>query len=83
MLDNKANNKLWQESESTEINALNDYETFIDLGKGNFPSKDYKRIRCHMVYDVKHDGRHRSRLVAGGHLTPVPTQELYPYVPYG
>jgi hypothetical protein len=32
MLDNKANNKLWQESESTEINALNDYETFIDLG---------------------------------------------------
>jgi Reverse transcriptase (RNA-dependent DNA polymerase) len=27
------------------------------------------QIRCHIVYDIKHDGRQRSRLVAGGHLT--------------
>ena len=77
MLDKAAGNTLWQESERTEIQALNDYDTFIDLGKGNFPSSEYKRIRCHMVYDVKHDGRHKSRLVAGGHLTPVPDDSTY------
>jgi hypothetical protein len=29
------------------------------------------------VYDVKHDGRHRGRLVAGGHLTPVAEDSVY------
>ena len=30
-----------------------------------------------MVYDVKHDGRHKSRLVAGGHLTDTPLSSVY------
>ena len=30
-----------------------------------------------MIYDVKHNGRHKSRLVAGGHLTPIPTESIY------
>jgi hypothetical protein len=30
-----------------------------------------------MVYDVKHDGRHKSRLVAGGHLTELNTERIY------
>jgi Reverse transcriptase (RNA-dependent DNA polymerase) len=30
-----------------------------------------------MIFDVKHDGRHRGRLVAGGHLTPTPTESIY------
>ena len=30
-----------------------------------------------MVYDVKHDGRHKSRLVAGGHLTDTPIESVY------
>jgi Reverse transcriptase (RNA-dependent DNA polymerase) len=30
-----------------------------------------------MVYDIKHDSRHRGRLVAGGHLTPVPDNSVY------
>jgi Reverse transcriptase (RNA-dependent DNA polymerase) len=30
-----------------------------------------------MVYDVKHDGRHKSRLVAGGHLTDPNTDSVY------
>jgi hypothetical protein len=29
------------------------------------------------VYDVKHDGRHKSRFVAGGHLTEVPVESVY------
>ena len=30
-----------------------------------------------MVYDVKHNGRHKARLVAGGHLTDVPMESVY------
>ena len=30
-----------------------------------------------MVYCVKHDGRHKSRLVAGGHLTETPIDSVY------
>jgi hypothetical protein len=30
-----------------------------------------------MVYTVKHDGRHRAHLVAGGHLTPIPLDSVY------
>jgi Reverse transcriptase (RNA-dependent DNA polymerase) len=36
-----------------------------------------KRIRVHIVYDVKHDGRHKARLVADGHLTDIPLDSVY------
>ena len=29
------------------------------------------------MYDVKHDGRHKARLVAGVHLTDVPLESVY------
>ena len=31
----------------------------------------------HLVFDVKHDGRHKARLVADGHLTDVPVDSVY------
>jgi hypothetical protein len=34
-------------------------------------------IQCHLVYDVKHNARHKSRLVAGGHLTDTPLDSVY------
>ena len=37
----------------------------------------YKKIRVHMVYDVKHDLRRKARLVADGHLTQVPVDSVY------
>jgi Reverse transcriptase (RNA-dependent DNA polymerase) len=76
-LDKQNNNNRWQEAEATEMGQLLEYETFIDKGiAGNVPS-GYKRIRCHMIYDVKHDGRHKARLVAGGHLTDPNTESVY------
>ena len=36
-----------------------------------------KKIRVHIVFAVKHDGRHKSRLVADGHLTDVPLESVY------
>ena len=31
----------------------------------------------HLVYAIKHDGRHKARLVADGHLTDVPNESVY------
>jgi hypothetical protein len=30
-----------------------------------------------MIYDVKHDGRRKAHLVAGGHLTDPSTESIY------
>ena len=31
----------------------------------------------HLVFACKHDGCHKARLVAGGHLTPDPVDSIY------
>ena len=51
-------------------------ETFVDGVYGNYPI-GYKRIRVHMVYDVKPDLRRKARLVADGHLTDIPIDSVY------
>ena len=46
------------------------------MGTGQAP-KDCKKIRAHFVFDVKHDSRHKARLVAGRHLTDVTLSSAY------
>ena len=65
-----------------EMSQLDEYNTFIDKGHKDDvdPSQilpDFKKIRVHLVFDVKHDGRHKTRLVANGHLTDVPLDSVY------
>ena len=76
-LDGKFKNTRWTDAETLETEQLHEYETFHDLGKGAAIPEGYKKIRVHMVYAVKHDGRHKARLVAGGHLTDVPIDSVY------
>jgi hypothetical protein len=76
-IDQANGNRLWQESEATEVKKLAEYNNFIDKGKGSIPPDCYKKICCHMVYNVNHDGRHKSRLVSGGHLTDPNTESVY------
>lgn len=59
------------------MKQLHEYETFIGKGKEASIPTGYKKIHCHMVYDVKHDGQHKARLVAGGHLTHTPLNSVY------
>ena len=53
-------------------------EAILDKHKKvmNFP-KGYHRIKVHLVFAVKFDGRHKARLVADGHLTPEPIENIY------
>jgi hypothetical protein len=60
-LDQFARNHLWKESEQKEIESLEEYEVFKDIGIGTDPPMGYKEKRCHMIYDIKH----QYRLVAG------------------
>jgi hypothetical protein len=53
-----------------------EYETFTDKGKDG-KVNGYKKIRVHLIYAVKHDSRHKARLVADGHLTNVPVDSVY------
>ena len=41
------------------------------------PPKGYHRIKVHLVFAVKFDGRHKARLVADGHLSPEPIENIY------
>eukprot|EP00957_Ditylum_brightwellii_P010861 823450-Ditylum_brightwellii.AAC.1 len=54
-----------------------EYDEFKFLGKGGRKSKDHVMICVHLVYDMKQDGRHEARLVAGGHMTGPNTDTYY------
>src|SRR6476660_4124535 len=52
-------------------------QVFKDQGYKANPPPGYKVIRVYLIYDVKHDGRHKARLVADGHLTDIPDDSVY------
>ena len=69
-----------------EMDEINEYKFFQDHGKAQYDPKSrkvsnvpngYQKIRVHLIFAVKHDGRHKARLVAGGHLTPDPIESIY------
>ena len=78
-LDNRNGNTKWQDANALEFEQLNDYDTFEDKGhsRTTTPPAGYKKIRVHLVFDVKHDGRHKVRCVADGHLTEIPLDSVY------
>jgi hypothetical protein len=75
-LDARNDNTKWKDAMQAEIDSLNEYNTFNDNGKIKFLD-GYKRIIVHFVFAVKHDFRHKARLVAGGHLTDPTTEGTY------
>ncbi len=76
-LDKHNGNTKWQDSTALEMTQLHEYKTFKDLGKGAKLPEGYGKIRVHLVFDVKHDGQHKSPLVADEHLTEVPLDSVY------
>ncbi len=70
-------NTSWRDAEKLEVTQLDDYDSFKDLGQGADIPEGYTKIRCHFVYDAKHDGRYKARFVAGGHMTDTPVESVY------
>ena len=75
--DERNGNTKWQDSIDIELKQIDEYDTFIDKGADFKPGPDFKKIRVHLVFAVKHDGRHKARLVADGHLTNTPIDSVY------
>ena len=76
-LDKKTGTDRWKEATKLELAQIDEYDVFMDLGLNAPPPDGYKKIRVHLVFDVKHDGRHKARLVADGHLTDIPVESVY------
>ncbi|MEE4662268.1 MAG: reverse transcriptase domain-containing protein, partial [Halieaceae bacterium] len=78
-LDKQNGNSKWKESVALELGQIDEYKTFIDQGHKSVAiiPEGYKRIFVHLVFDVKHDGRHKARLVAAGNLTAEPVESVY------
>ena len=77
LLDKQNGNTKWQDAEKMELVQLDDYNTFNKLGRNAKPPDGYQKIRVHFVYAVKHDLRHKARLVAGGNMTEPPRDSVY------
>jgi hypothetical protein len=77
-IDQKNGNTLWGDATVLELNQIDEYVTFIDKGHHSkvTPPTGFKKIRVHIVYDVKRDGRHKARLVSDGHLTAIPLDSV-------
>ena len=68
------NNK-WKDAIDLEIEQIKEYQVFQDYGKAVYEKgkitnapKGYQEIRVHFVFDVKHCGKFKARLVAHAHL---------------
>jgi hypothetical protein len=61
----------------TELKKLTDYQTFIVLDSEESIFTGYQKIPYHMVFDVKYDLRHKTRLVAGGNWTVNAKEHIY------
>ena len=59
------------------MSQLDECDTFINHGIRKTAPQGYKIIRTHLIYDIKHDGRHKARYVADGHIIDIPVDSVY------
>jgi len=74
-LDRQNGNDLWDKAIKEELGSVHDYKVFVN--HGSQVPHGHRKIRVHLVFAVKHDGRHKARLVADGHLTEIPLESVY------
>ena len=61
------------------MTQFDEYDVFIDRGEfqtSKIP-EGFKKIKVHLIFAIKHDGRHKAWMVADGHLTDVPLGSVY------
>jgi hypothetical protein len=75
--DLQNDNTMWQDATDLEMSQLEEYDTFKDLGYKASTTSAYKKICMHLVYDIKHNGWYKARMVADEHLMAVPVEGVY------
>jgi hypothetical protein len=76
-LDDHNGNKQWQEATALELVQLQEYNMFKDSGHRGDAPNGYKKIHTHLIFDCKHDGHHKARMVTDRHLTMIPVESVY------
>jgi hypothetical protein len=74
---NKCNgNILWADAIAKEMKNMR--IAFKCLNPGEHVPLGYKRMKCHIIFDIKiEDFRRKAHMVAGGHMTSAPTIMTY------
>ena len=83
--DSENKNSKWYDAIKLEMESMLEYKVFKKWDKAILdkhkkvmnPPKGYHRIKVHQEFAVKFDGRHKTRLVADGHLTTEPIENIY------
>ena len=75
-IDKHNGNNKWAKAIKLEIYHQHDHDTCKDMGEGSSP-KGNIHVRSHFIFDVKHDGLHKDRLLADGNLTDVHISSVY------
>ena len=76
-------NSEWYNAIKLEMESMESYKVFKSgimqflMKKVINAQKGYHKIKVHLAFAVKFDGRHKARLVADGHLTPGPVENIY------
>ena len=79
------NNSKWYDATRTEMESIHSYHVFQKHEKAKFDRHrkainsppGYQKIKVHLIFAVKYDGRHKARLVVDGHLTPDPLESIH------
>ena len=83
-LDVQNGNSKWRDAIDHEIQQIKEYQVFKDHGKAVYEKgkvinapKEYQKLRVQFVFDAKHCGKFKARLVADGHLTKECNETVY------
>jgi hypothetical protein len=74
-LDKENGNQLWYDAIQKELKNVQIAFKFLEEGEA--APIGYKKIPCHIIFDVKMDFTRKARFVAGGHKTDPPTTLTY------
>ena len=83
--DKANNNSKWYDATKADLDSIHSYEVIQKHEKAKYDNQKkvlnapsgYQKIRVHLIFAVKYDGRHKARLVADGQLIPEPAESIY------
>ena len=76
-LDRENGKTLWKDAMKKEIDSNMSYKVFQIQMKGHMFEEIWQYAPLHWVFCVKHDLRHKARLVMGGHVTDATGYDKY------
>ena len=60
-LDKKFGHNRWFSSAALELDQIIECGTFLDRSIDGMSPEEHKLVKAHLVFNAKHDGRHKAR----------------------